>query len=203
MSTHPQIHLGIDLGAESGRVMAGHWDGKTMRLEELHRFANGGVEIAGTLRWDVLRLWAEIQSGLALARQRFGDAIVSIGVDTWGVDYVLLSKTGELLGLPRTYRDARTRGLLAQTCGRVPRAEIFAQTGAQFLEINTLFQLLAAQRALSSAPGVRCDEQSASGSDYSPVCLPPPTWQHRHRIDLHGALITSDLATLPVVPPRR
>ncbi|MEO7317365.1 MAG: rhamnulokinase family protein [Chthoniobacteraceae bacterium] len=146
MSTSDQIHLGIDLGAESGRVMAGIWDGKTMRLDELHRFSNGGVEIAGTLRWDVLRLWAEIQSGLALARQRFGDAIVSIGVDTWGVDYVLMSKSNELLGLPYTHRDARTRGLLAETCARVPRAEIFAQTGAQFLEINTLFQLLAAQR---------------------------------------------------------
>ena len=139
-----QVYLGIDLGAESGRVMAGIWDGKTMQLEELHRFPNGAVEIAGTLRWDVLRLWAEIQDGLAIAGRRFGDAIVSIGVDTWGVDYVLLSKTNELLGLPFTYRDARTRGLLADTCARVPKAEIFAQTGAQFLEINTLFQLVAA-----------------------------------------------------------
>ena len=146
MSMNPQIHLGIDLGAESGRVMAGLWDGKTMRLEELHRFANGGVEIAGSLRWDVLRLWAEIQHGLTLAGQRFGDAIVSIGVDTWGVDFVLLSKSDELLGLPYTHRDARTRGLLAETCGRIPRTEIFAQTGAQFLEINTLFQLIAARR---------------------------------------------------------
>ena len=146
MSTHPQIHLGIDLGAESGRVMAGEWDGATMQLHELHRFQNGGVEIAGTLRWDVLRLWAEIQNGLALAAQKFGDAIVSIGVDTWGVDYVLLSKTNELLGLPFTYRDARTHGLLEATLARVPRVEIFAQSGAQFLEINTLYQLLAAQR---------------------------------------------------------
>ena len=146
MSTHQQIHLGIDLGAESGRVMAGIWDGATMRLEELHRFANGGVEIAGTLRWDVLRLWAEIQNGLTIAGHSYGDAIVSIGVDTWGVDYVLLSKTDELLGMPFTHRDARTHGLLAETCARVTRAEIFAQTGAQFLEINTLFQLLAAQR---------------------------------------------------------
>ena len=146
MSTKQQIHLGIDLGAESGRVMAGAWDGATMQLHELHRFQNGGVEIAGTLRWDVLRLWAEIQNGLALAAQKFGDAIVSIGVDTWGVDYVLLSKTNELLGLPFTYRDARTHGLLEKTLARVPRAQIFAQSGAQFLEINTLYQLLAAQR---------------------------------------------------------
>jgi rhamnulokinase len=141
-----QAYLGIDLGAESGRVMAGHWDGKTMQLEELHRFPNGGVEIAGTLRWDVLRLWAEVQNGLALAAQRFRDSIVSIGVDTWGVDYVLLSKTDELLGLPFTYRDARTRGLLAAACAKISRAEIFAQSGAQFMEINTLFQLLALQR---------------------------------------------------------
>ena len=146
MSMNQQIHLGIDLGAESGRVIAGAWDGETMQLEELHRFPNGSVEIAGTLRWDVLRLWAEIQSGLTLAGRRFGDAIVSIGVDTWGVDYVLMSKTGELLGMPFTHRDARTHGLLAETLARVPRAEIFAQSGAQFLEINTLFQLLAHQR---------------------------------------------------------
>ncbi len=146
MNTTDQIHLGIDLGAESGRVMAGLWNGKTMRLEELHRFSNGGVEIAGSLRWDVLRLWAEIECGVTIAGHRFGDAIVSIGVDTWGVDYVLLSKSGELLGLPYTHRDARTHGLLEQTCRRVPRAEIFAQTGAQFLEFNTLYQLIATQR---------------------------------------------------------
>jgi rhamnulokinase len=146
MSTKQQTYLGIDLGAESGRVMAGHWDGKTMQLEELHRFPNGGVEMAGTLRWDVLRLWAEVQNGLAVAAQRFRDGIVSIGVDTWGVDYVLLSKTGEMLGLPFTYRDARTRGLLEAACEKISRAEIFAQSGAQFIEINTLFQLLALQR---------------------------------------------------------
>jgi rhamnulokinase len=141
-----QIYLGIDLGAESGRVMAGAWDGKAMRIEELHRFPNGGVEIASTLRWDVLRLWAEVQTGLVLAWQKFGGAIVSIGVDTWGVDYVLLSRTGELLGLPFTYRDARTRGLIEETFKRFPRSEIFAHSGAQFLEINTLFQLIAHQR---------------------------------------------------------
>ena len=77
-----QVYLGIDLGAESGRVMAGLWDGQRMRLEELHRFPNGPVEVAGTLRWDVLRLWAEIQTGLGIAAKRFGSSIVSIGVDT-------------------------------------------------------------------------------------------------------------------------
>jgi len=141
-----QCYLGIDLGAESGRVMAGLWDGRRMRLEEVHRFANGPVYMAGTMRWDVLRLWAEVEHGLALAAKRFGKSVVSVGVDTWGVDFVLLSKTGELLGQPYHYRDARTRGMLEQAFSRVPRAEIFAATGLQFMEISTLYQLLALQR---------------------------------------------------------
>jgi rhamnulokinase len=140
-----QCYLGVDLGAESGRVMAGLWDGRRMRLEELHRFPNGPVHLAGTMRWDVLRLWSAIEHGLALAAKRFGKAVVSVGVDTWGVDFVLLSKTNELLGQPWHYRDARTRGMLQQAFGRVPRSEIFAATGLQFMEINTLYQLLAVQ----------------------------------------------------------
>ena len=67
-----QVYLGIDLGAESGRVMAGLWDGRQIRLEELHRFPNGPVPLAGTMRWDVLRLWSEIQHGLGLAGKHFG-----------------------------------------------------------------------------------------------------------------------------------
>jgi rhamnulokinase len=77
------VHLGIDLGAESGRVIAGLWNGKSLRLEELHRFPNGPVPLAGTLRWDVLRLWAEVQNGLALAGKKYGRNIVSVGADTW------------------------------------------------------------------------------------------------------------------------
>src|SRR5207247_1948784 len=127
-----QCYLGVDLGAESGRVMAGLWDGKRMRLQELHRFSNGPIHVAGTLRWDVLRIWSEIEHGLAQAAKRFGNNVVSVGVDTWGVDYVLLSKSFELLGQPWHYRDARTRGILQETLERVPRAEIFAATGLQF-----------------------------------------------------------------------
>src|SRR3954453_5401073 len=86
--------LGIDLGGESGRVMAGLWDGTGLRLEEVHRFANGGVWFGDSLRWDVLRLWGEIEQGLALAAKRFGGSIVSVGADTWGLDFLLLSKSG-------------------------------------------------------------------------------------------------------------
>jgi rhamnulokinase len=138
--------LAVDLGAESGRVIAGLFDGRQVRLEELHRFANGPVSVADTLRWDVLRLWAEIQTGLGKAAAKFGNSILSVGVDTWGVDYVLLTKTGEMLGQPYCYRDARTSGQMDATFRRVPRAEIFAETGLQFMEINSLFQLLSFQQ---------------------------------------------------------
>src|SRR5258708_4352478 len=141
-----QCYLGIDLGAESGRVMAALWNGKRIRLQALHRFPNGPVEIAGTLRWDVLRLWSEIQQGLAIAGRDYGKAVRSAGVDTWGVDFTLLSKSNELLSQPYHYRDTRTRGMMAQAFKRVPREEIFAETGLQFMELNTLYQLLALKK---------------------------------------------------------
>jgi rhamnulokinase len=141
-----QCYLGVDLGAESGRVMAGLWDGKRIRIEELHRFPNGPVEIAGTLRWDVLRLWAEIQHGLALAARKYGKSVKSVGVDTWGVDHVLLSESNEIVAHPYHYRDARTNGVMARAFRHVPREKIFADTGLQFMEINTLYQLLAWQK---------------------------------------------------------
>ena len=141
-----RVYLGIDLGAESGRVMAGIWNGKSIKLEEQHRFSNGPVLLADSLRWDVVRLWAEIQHGLAVAAQKYGKSIVSVGADTWGVDYVLLDKRGEMLGQPYAYRDARTNGVMEKTFKKVPRKEIFAQTGLQFMQLNTLFQLIAHQQ---------------------------------------------------------
>jgi len=141
-----QVYLAVDIGGESGRVMAGLWDGAQMRLEESHRFPNEPVEIAGTLRWNVDRLWLEIETGLTKAARTYGQRIISVGVDTWGVDFVLLSKNSELLGQPFHYRDQRTRGMLETAFDRVPRAEIFAETGLQFMELNTLYQLLALQR---------------------------------------------------------
>jgi rhamnulokinase len=140
-----KVYLAVDLGAESGRVMAGLWNGRRLQLEEIHRFANGPVALGESIRWDVLRLWAEIQNGLALAGRKFGKKIVSVGADTWGVDFVLLNKQEEMLGQPYHYRDARTRGALERTFKRVPRAEVFAQSGLQFMELNSLYQLLAWQ----------------------------------------------------------
>lgn len=140
-----RIYLAIDLGAESGRVIAGRLRGETVELEEVHRFANGPLHFAGTRRWDVLRLWNDILEGLRKAAIQYGERILSVGVDTWGVDYVLLSEKHQLVGLPYNYRDHRTDGMLEQAFSRVPKAEIFAQTGLQFMPINTLYQVLSNQ----------------------------------------------------------
>lgn len=140
-----QTYLGVDLGAESGRVMAGYWDGRRIRLEEIHRFANGPVPVGDTLKWDLLHLWKEVREGLQLAGRNCTQ-IRSVGVDAWGVDYVLQDKKDEWLGLPFCYRDPRTKGLVEELCSLLKREEIFEASGIQFMEINTLVQLLAAQR---------------------------------------------------------
>ena len=138
-----KVYLAADLGAESGRVMAGIWNGKKLRLEEVHRFPNGAVSLGESIRWDIMRLWADVQDGLTLAGKKYGKRIVSVGADTWGVDFVLLNKQDEILGQPYHYRDVRTMGALDRTFKKVPRAEIFKQSGLQFMELNSLYQLLA------------------------------------------------------------
>jgi rhamnulokinase len=144
------VALAVDLGASSGRVVAGGFDGRLLELEELHRFDNGPVTMAGRLIWDLPRLWQEVCLGLRAAAARHGRAVSSVGVDTWGVDFSFLAADGDLLANPVCYRDARTRGMLAATTAVVPREDIFAATGLQFMEINSLYQLVALARAESS-----------------------------------------------------
>jgi rhamnulokinase len=132
----------VDLGAESGRVILGRFDGKQLVLEEVHRFANRPVTIHGHRFWNIAGLWDETLAGLRKARLLAG-SLDSIGVDTWGVDYGLVDRNGFLLGLPFQYRDQRTSTIMEQVCARVPREVIYARTGIQFLPFNTLFQLSA------------------------------------------------------------
>ncbi len=138
-----KVYLGIDLGAESGRLIAGLWDGAKLTLEEVHRFANGPILVSDSIRWNTLGLWSEIQTGMTLAAKKYGDSIVSIGADTWGVDFVLLNKEEEMLGLPYHYRDARTNGVMDEVFKTVSKNDIFAETGLQFMQFNSLFQLYA------------------------------------------------------------
>ena len=136
-----QQFLAFDLGAESGRGVLGRFDGERLKLEELHRFPNGGVRVLNSLHWDVLRLWSEMKGTLSLCAQQ-GIDLMGIGLDTWGVDFALIGKDGTLLGQPYHYRDGRTDGMLEEAFRRLPRAELFARSGGQFLQINTLYQLL-------------------------------------------------------------
>lgn len=132
----------VDLGAESGRVVAGHYNGKHLELEVMHRFANTPVLADGTFYWDVLRLWHEIQSGLGSLGQTVGQ-VAGIGVDTWGVDFGLLDATDKLIGNPVHYRDQRNAGMMELAQKLVPGEEIYSLTGIQFMPFNSLFQLLA------------------------------------------------------------
>ena len=91
-----KTYLAVDLGAESGRVMAGHFDGRKIALEQFHRFPNGPVNLGGTLRWNLVSLWTEIQNGLREAAASLNGSAVSVGVDTWGVDFVLMNQHDEL-----------------------------------------------------------------------------------------------------------
>ncbi len=141
--------LAFDLGAESGRGILGSFDGRRLGLEVLHRFPNGAVRTLDSLHWDVLRLYGEMLHAMRLAAGK-GAAPASLGIDTWGVDFALLGRDGSLLGNPRHYRDPHTEGIMEAAFARVNRADIFRQTGIQFMRFNTLFQLLALQRDGSS-----------------------------------------------------
>lgn len=148
------VALAVDLGASGGRVVSGAFDGRLLELEELHRFENGPVAMAGQLVWDLPRLWHEVTEGLRAAAARHGRNVSSVGVDTWGVDFSFLGPDAALLANPVCYRDPRTRGMLAAAEAILPREEIFAATGLQFLEINSLYQLLSLVRGSSSVLAV-------------------------------------------------
>ncbi len=137
------IHLAIDLGASSGRVLAGRVLDTGIELEEVHRFPNGGLHLGHRLVWNLLGQWEHVCEGLARAASRFGERIVSVGADTWGVDYVLLDRNDDMVGPCFNYRDVRTRGMLQLAFERISRQQIFQATGLQFMEINTAYQMLA------------------------------------------------------------
>jgi rhamnulokinase len=138
-----KAYLAIDMGASSGRHVVGHLDDKSLRLEEVYRFENGPVDVLGKLYWDLLSLWTQVCQGLRAAGSKTNGKIVSVGVDTWGVDFGLLGRNDELLGNPYHYRDSRTNGMMEKAYTIVPREEIYRHSGLQFMQFNTLFQVLA------------------------------------------------------------
>ncbi len=182
-----KAYLAIDVGASSGRHVVGRFDGKKLRLGEVYRFDNGPVEAAGHIHWDLLGQWTHICQGLRAAAA--AGPIASVGVDTWGVDFGLLGEGDELLGNPYHYRDSRNVGMMEKALAAVGKEEIFRRTGLQFMQFNTLYQLLAMKLAGSSAlaaaksllmmpdlfhwllSGVKCNEMTEASTSqfYDPV----------------------------------
>jgi rhamnulokinase len=184
-----KAYLAIDMGASSGRHVVGLFDGQKLRLQEVYRFDNGPVEVAGHLFWDLLGLWSHVCQGMRAAAAAQPGAIQSVGVDTWGVDFGLLGANDELLGNPYHYRDRRTNDTMEQAFAIVGREEIFRHTGLQFMQFNTLYQLLAMKlggspllgvaKSLLMMPdlfhwlmtGVKCNEmcEASTSQFYNPV----------------------------------
>jgi rhamnulokinase len=139
------FHAAVDLGAGSGRVLAGAIDDR-VRLREVHRFSYAPRRVAGHLRWDSARLFDGLRAGLraaAAAADAEGGVLRTAGVDSWGVDYALVDAAGRLVEEPICYRDERTGGMMEHAFSAISREAIFAATGIQFMPINTLYQLMA------------------------------------------------------------
>jgi rhamnulokinase len=141
--------LAFDLGASSGRGVLGLLDGEILRLQEIHRFPNGPVQILDSIYWDVPQMLVEMKSALELCVKEYGAELDGMGFDTWGVDFGLVGRNDTLLGHPYHYRDKLTDGMMEEAFKRVPKEEIFQITGIQFMKLNTLYQLLAMSMANS------------------------------------------------------
>lgn len=142
MSGEGKTYLALDLGAESGRAIAGTFDGERLALREVHRFPNVPVRQGSSVHWDLPALVDEVKRGIASAANAFGKDLVSVGVDTWGVDYGLLDGDGTLMGLPHQYRDPRTAGIHDTVMDRLGKDFLYEQTGIQLMGMNTVYQLL-------------------------------------------------------------
>ncbi len=140
----------VDLGATSGRTMLGTISSGSIRLEEVNRFANNIIEVNGHFYWDILALYQNIIDGLKIVADK-KIAIESIGIDTWGVDFVCLDSNGEILANPYSYRDPHTVGAQEEFFKLIPKEKMYATTGIQFMNFNSVFQLSAMRRAGSSA----------------------------------------------------
>ncbi len=145
--------IAIDIGASGGRVILGQFDGKQIKIEELYRFPNSPIRVGESVYWDALYLLEEVKSGLRLTAREYCPEPASIGLDTWGTDFSLISKNGSLVDNPHSYRDPRTDGMMEEAFKKVSRHEIYRQTGVQFMQFNPLYQLYS--MVLSESPDLQ------------------------------------------------
>lgn len=133
--------LAFDIGASSGRAIVGILTNERLKLDEIYRFPNSGIKKGQEILWDILGIYFEILNGLKKYVNQYGNRVDGIGIDTWGVDFVLLDKNNELISPSHHYRDSRTKGMLKHMFEKISKDEIFKYTGIQFMEINTSTQL--------------------------------------------------------------
>lgn len=131
----------FDLGASNGRLMVSQFDGNYLHLDEIHRFPNHPVQLTGHYYWDILRIYQEMKNGMVKSIQKGFRTIESLSIDTWGVDFGLISASGELLGNPYSYRDPHTNESLKEIVKTIPKEELFTRTGVEPAAINTICQL--------------------------------------------------------------
>ncbi len=209
-------YLAFDLGAESGRAILGTLENGRLELEELHRFLNEPVRLPDGLYWDTFRLFHDIREGLRIAGRERRLQLDGVAVDTWGVDFGLLDANGELCLNPRHYRDPRNQAAYEEALQKAGRERIFAETGIQFMALNSLYQLYAARRAASPGlwsasrllfmpdlfnywlSGVQANELTIASTSqfYNPA-------QKRWSLDLFDALGLPKAILGPVLPPGR
>lgn len=153
--------IAVDIGATSGRIILGTLSDGRLHTECLYRFPNGAISVGGRLYWDIYALFGRIKEGLSEASRR-GVRAESVGIDTWGVDFVCVADDGELLSLPRAYRDPRFHGVPQELFRTIPRREVYDRTGIQIMDFNTLYQLYA----------MSCDGSSALRAARSLLFMP-------------------------------
>jgi len=144
-------YIAVDLGAESGRIMLGTVSSKKLELQEIYRFPNGPVEEDGSLRWDFDNLLSEVKLGIGKAIREGDHEISGIGIDSWGVDFGVLDESGLLVEDPYHYRDHRTDRMMDKAFELISKREIYEETGLQFMQFNTIYQLLAMRLGNSKA----------------------------------------------------
>ena len=145
-----KVYLAADVGAGSGRVLAAVYEDRKIRFEEIRRFDNQPISLNGSLHWQITRIFSEVKHGILEAVQQYGDDVISIGVDTWGVDFGLLDRKGRALGIPYCYRDQRTDGMGTVSESIMPQSERYSIAGIQHLHFNSIYQLLAESRLESN-----------------------------------------------------
>lgn len=135
--------LAIDIGASSGRGVTATFENNQLYTQEIHRFENQPINLHGHLHWNIYSLFEQIKIAMAKSARDFSPELLGVGIDTWGVDFGLVASDNSIVGLPYAYRDSRTNGIMKDAFSRMPREHIYQHTGIQFMQFNSIFQLLA------------------------------------------------------------